>query len=48
MAAKKYPKVIVDDDKLDEDRSDYLTTFWDGFISIRRGASFYVDPYSPH
>jgi len=46
--AKNYVEVILDDGKLDDTRSDYLVALRDDFLPIRRGASFHVEPYSPH
>ena len=48
MLAKNCAKVILDDRKLDDTRSDYLAAVRDDFLPICRGASFHVEPYSPH
>jgi len=48
MLAKNRPKVIVNDGKLDDARSDNLVALQDGFLFVHNGASFHVEPYSPH
>ena len=48
MLAKNSAEVILDDGKLDDAIFDYLVPLRDDFLPIRRGASFYVEPYSPH
>ena len=44
MLSKNCPEVILDDGKLDDTKSDYLVALRDNFLTIRRGASFYVEP----
>ena len=39
---------LIDDGNLDLGQSDYLISLRDGFLPIRRDATFYVEPYSPH
>jgi len=48
ILAKNHAEIILDDRKLDDNRSDYLVALRDGFLPIHRGASLHVEPYSPH
>ena len=48
MLVKNCPNVILDDDKLDDVRYNYLVAVRDGFLLICRGVSFYVEPYRPY
>jgi len=48
ILAKSCPEIIVDNEKLDDTRSDYLVALRDGFLPIRGVASSHVEPYSAH
>jgi len=47
MLGKNRQEIILDNEKLDDGRSDYLVALQDIFLPIRHGASFHVEPYSP-
>jgi len=48
MLAKNYHELIVNGNKLDYDKSDYLIALRDGFLRIQRDTSFYIEPYNPN
>ena len=48
MLGRSRLETLIDDGKLDVDKSGYLIFLRDGFLPIRQGAIFYVEPYSPH
>jgi len=48
MLGRNLSETLIDDGNLDLDKSVYLISLPDGFLPIRRGATFYVEPYSPH
>ena len=44
MLRRNRSKTLIDNGKLDVDKSGYLISFRGGFLLIRRGTTFYVDP----
>ena len=43
MLGKNRQEIILDNEKLDDGRSDYLVALQDIFLPIRHGASFHVE-----
>jgi len=39
---------LIDNRDLDEDKLSYLISLRHGFLPICQGATFHVEPYSPH
>jgi len=48
MLGRNRSETLIDDGNLDLDNSDYLISLQDGFLPIRRDATFYIEPYSSH
>ena len=48
MLAKNHLEIILDVEKLDDTRSDYLVVLRDNFLFIHLGASLHVESYRPH
>lgn len=48
MLGRNQSDTLIDDGNLDVDKLGYLISLRDGFFPIRRGTTFYVEPYSPH
>ena len=44
MLGKNRSETLIDDGNLDSNKSGYLISLRDGFLLIRRDATFYIEP----